>query len=53
MDRVMAIADCKRLIEETDRLIGPSNPMLARAVKDALEERILSEMIKEAKEKTE
>ena len=52
MDRAMAIADCKRLIEETDQLIGESNPKLAREVKDALEEKILELMIKVAKEKT-
>ncbi len=34
------IAECLRLILETDRLIGKSNPKLARDVKAALEERI-------------
>jgi hypothetical protein len=48
----MAIAECKRLIEESDRLFGESNPKLAREVKDALEEKLKDLMIKVAKEKT-
>lgn len=34
------VANCIRLIEDVERLIGHSNPKLAREVKDALEERI-------------
>lgn len=52
MDRVMAIAECQRLIEEADRLLGESNPTLFRQIKEALEEKRLSLMIKVAKEKT-
>jgi len=34
------VAECLRLIRETNRLIGKSNPQLAREIADALEERV-------------